>query len=132
MLSDHEREDAVNVIFTTDQHIHELNRTYRQIDRPTDVLSFSLEDDDADPEETVLGEIYVSIERAEEQAASHNTTLHAEVALLTVHGMLHLLDYEHDTDSGYARMQALEAKYTELCRSPSLSSRKQSARKEGV
>jgi len=131
MLQDHDHAALVNVIFTTDEHVHELNREYREIDRPTDVLSFSLIDD-VSAEEDLLGEIYVSIQRAKEQAAAHKKTLQSEVELLTVHGLLHLLDYEHDTDPGHARMQTGEAKYTEMCRSLSLNSRTQPARKEGV
>ena len=90
----------VSVTLTNNDYIHQLNRKYRQIDRPTDVLSFALnESEEPDiengPDINVLGDIILSVERAEEQAADYGHSLRREIAFLTVHGMLHLLGYDH-------------------------------------
>ncbi len=94
-------EDAeVSITLTDNAYIHELNRDYRGIDRPTDVLSFALNESEEPeildgPEVDVLGELVLSVERAEEQAEEYGHSLKREVAFLTVHGMLHLLGYDH-------------------------------------
>ena len=90
----------VSVTLTNNDYIHQLNRKYRQIDRPTDVLSFALnESEEPDiengPDINVLGDIILSVERAEEQAADYGHSQRREIAFLTVHGMLHLLGYDH-------------------------------------
>ena len=90
----------VSVTLTDNAHIHELNRDYRGIDRPTDVLSFALNESDEPeildgPEVDVLGELVISVERAQEQAMEYGHSLRREIAFLTVHGMLHLLGYDH-------------------------------------
>lgn len=86
-----------NVIIVDNEKIHELNRNYRGVDRPTDVISFALEDDDsfAYSPIRVLGDIYISIDKAKEQADSYGHSLLRELAFLTVHGILHLLGYDH-------------------------------------
>ena len=90
----------VSVTLTDNAYIHQLNRQYRQIDRPTDVLSFALNesvepDIENGPDIDVLGDIILSVERAREQAADYGHSLRREIAFLTVHGMLHLLGYDH-------------------------------------
>ncbi len=90
----------VSVTLTDNAYIHTLNRQYRNIDRPTDVLSFALNESEepeiADgPEVNVLGDIIISVERAREQAKEYGHSLQREIAFLTVHGMLHLLGYDH-------------------------------------
>ncbi len=92
----------LSVTFTDNRGIWELNREYRNVDRPTDVLSFpmySFADDDVPPEGSLilLGDMVLSVERAEEQAAEYGHSLRREVAFLTVHSMLHLLGYDHET-----------------------------------
>ena len=89
---------------------HQLNRKYRQIDRPTDVLSFALnESEEPDiengPDINVLGDIILSVERAEEQAADYGHSLRREIAFLTVHGMLHLLGYDHMEEADRLEME---------------------------
>lgn len=90
----------VSITLTDNAYIHELNRQYRKIDRPTDVLSFAL-NEGVEPEVkdgpaiNVLGDIIISVERAQEQAADYGHSLRREMAFLTVHGMLHLLGYDH-------------------------------------
>lgn len=96
-------------ILTDDHHVHQLNRDYRQKDMPTDVLSFEMHDD-IQPA-TPLGEIYISLDRAQEQAKQAGHPLHREVLHLAIHGTLHLLGFEHETESGYKQMSAKEKKY---------------------
>ena len=100
----------VSVTLTNNDYIHQLNRKYRQIDRPTDVLSFALnESEEPDiengPDINVLGDIILSVERAEEQAADYGHSLRREIAFLTVHGMLHLLGYEHTEEADRLEME---------------------------
>lgn len=86
-----------SIIFVTLEEIHELNREYRKIDRPTDVISFALEDS-ADFEVTglrVLGDIYICIDRMKEQALEYGHSQMRELSFLTCHGLLHLLGYDH-------------------------------------
>ena len=90
----------VSVTFTDNEGIHALNNQYRGIDAPTDVLSFPLveyESTEEPPvdEATMLGDIVISLERAEEQAEEFGHSFEREVAFLTVHSMLHLLGYDH-------------------------------------
>ena len=101
----------VSVTLTNNEYIHTLNKEYRGIDRPTDVLSFALnESEEPDmvdgPAVNVLGDLIISVERAEEQAADYGHSLRREVAFLTVHGMLHLLGYDHMEDEEREEMEA--------------------------
>lgn len=90
-----------NLIIVDNEYIHELNKTYRGIDRETDVITFALEDDDSLvlPEDAGrnLGDIYISIERAKEQAEEYGHGLLRELSFLAVHGFYHLLGYDHMT-----------------------------------
>ena len=99
-----EKENAVgayvNVIIVDNDYIHKINKEYRNIDRPTDVISFALEDDDSiilPNNIRVLGDIYVSIDKIYEQAKSYNHSNLREFAFLCVHGLYHLLGYDHDS-----------------------------------
>jgi len=78
----------VSVALVTNEYIKELNAKYRDKDEPTDVLSFPLD-------EELLGDIIISLERAQKQANEYNHSLNREVGFLTVHGMLHLLGHDH-------------------------------------
>ena len=97
------RDLEVSVTFTDDDGIRKLNRNYRKIDKPTDVLSFPLFDfegeGDAMSEELddMLGDIVLSLERAAAQAEEFGHSFEREVSFLTVHSMLHLLGYDHET-----------------------------------
>lgn len=86
-----------NVIIVDNEYIHKLNRDYRNIDRPTDVITFALEDNGKIELEggRVLGDIYISIDKAKEQAKEYNHSLKRELSFLMVHGFLHLLGYDH-------------------------------------
>lgn len=101
----------VSVTFTDDEGIRSLNRDFRQIDKPTDVLSFPLNDySDVrllinQPVES-LGDIVISLERAASQAEQFGHSFEREVAFLTVHSMLHLLGYDHvNSDEEDAEMR---------------------------
>ena len=86
-----------NIIIVDNTYIHELNKNYRGIDRPTDVITFALEDDDKSItyDVRVLGDIYISIDKAIEQAKEYGHSLERELSFLAVHGFLHLLKYDH-------------------------------------
>lgn len=98
----------ISISFVDNQEMQDLNKEYRNIDAPTDVLSFSMlefeEDnegfesdlDDYIEEELPLGDIVISVERAIEQAGEYGHSKDREIAFLLVHGMLHLLGYDHE------------------------------------
>lgn len=87
----------VSVTFTDDEKIRELNAEYRNIDRATDVLSFPMFDEEALPDGRVsLGDIVISLERAQAQADEYGHSFERETAFLIVHSVLHLLGYDHE------------------------------------
>ena len=99
-FEDFGRRAEVSVTFTDNEGIHALNREYRNVDRPTDVLSFPLSDGEdyyTDGDAVLLGDIVISLERAQTQAEEYGHSFEREVAFLTVHSMLHLLGYDHET-----------------------------------
>lgn len=103
----------VSLVLVDDEYIHELNRDYRGIDRPTDVLSFALNEGEEPevidgPEESLLGDIIISLETATRQAIEYNHSLERELAFLTVHGMLHLLGYDHEEENDRQQMREQE------------------------
>jgi len=91
----------VDITLVDDAAIHELNRTYRGIDRPTDVLSFALDEGEDEPEvdddeiEHLLGDVIISAPTAVRQGEEYGHGLEREMTYLAVHGMLHLLGYDH-------------------------------------
>lgn len=95
-------EPCLSVTLVDNKFIHEINRDYRHIDRPTDVISFAFLDGNAEKDKifqskemVVLGDIYISFEKAQEQAISYGHSLERELKFLFVHGLLHLLGYDH-------------------------------------
>lgn len=85
-----------NVIFVDSDTIHNINKTYRNVDRVTDVISFALEDNETIKlDHRLLGDIYICIERAKEQAQEYGHSFKRELSFLTIHGLLHLLGYDH-------------------------------------
>ncbi len=105
----------LGIVITSDATIHELNRRYADEDKPTDVLSFSLREGEEfvlpseGPDDTVrLGEVIISLDTAERQALEAGRALEAEVAHLLVHGILHLLGYDHAESAEEREMQARE------------------------
>lgn len=100
-----------NIIFIDNKRIHEINKEYRGVDRPTDVISFALEDhEDIKLETRVLGDIYISIEKAREQAEEYGHSLKREISFLAVHGLLHLLGYDHMNEEDEKVMFELQDK----------------------
>ncbi len=94
----------VSVTFVDNEEIHALNKKFRAVDKPTDVLSFPLFDYEGESEEPpvdemlgMLGDIVLSLEQADLQAKEYGHSFEREVAFLTVHSMLHLLGYDHET-----------------------------------
>ena len=84
------------VIFIDDEKIHEINREYRNIDRPTDVISFAFNDNGIlNGPVNMLGEIYVSIDKMKQQAIDYGHSQKRELSFLCIHGLLHLLGYDH-------------------------------------
>ena len=130
---DHENfpyESEVNLTLTDNNGIHEINKMYRQIDRPTDVLSFpmlsyeaagdfsKLEDDyddnfNPDTGEIMLGDIVISVDKVLEQAESYGHTPRREYAFLIVHSMLHLFGYDHMTPEEAVQMEAKQRQILE-------------------
>ncbi|HON10937.1 MAG TPA: rRNA maturation RNase YbeY [Chitinispirillaceae bacterium] len=98
---------SANVIFCSDYIIRKLNSAYRGITRATDVLSFPFGDSD------FLGEIYISLPRARNQARRYGSSYEDEIIRLFVHGMFHLLGYDHDTGLKRKKMESKESKYIE-------------------
>lgn len=87
-----------NIILTDNKEIKELNSKYRNINKVTDVISFALEDEKEENfflEKRVLGDIYISVDKAESQSKEYKHSLKRELSFLSVHGLLHLLGYDH-------------------------------------
>ena len=105
----------ISVTFVDNEFIHNINRDYRHIDRPTDVISFAFLDGDENKDKifqsnamVVLGEIYISFDKAREQASAYGHSLDRELKFLFVHGLLHLLGYDHMTKEDEEIMFALQ------------------------
>ena len=107
----------VSIVLVDDGYIQQLNSEYRGIDQPTDVLSFAIQEDQPDtplfpkggmdlPE--LLGDIFISVERAVEQADSYGHSLEREFCYLAIHGLLHLLGFDHQTTEQTEQMRQAE------------------------
>ena len=83
----------ISLLITDDETIHNLNKEYRQKDKPTDVLSFPMDD------EVLLGDIVISMDTAKKQAEEREINIDREAAFLFIHGLLHLLGYDHETSA---------------------------------
>ena len=95
------KDTSFNLIIVDNKYIHELNKTYRNIDRETDVITFALEDEDSiviGSDERILGDIYISLDKAKSQAEEYGHSLLRELSFLAVHGFYHLLGYDHMTE----------------------------------
>ncbi|MBI4831895.1 MAG: rRNA maturation RNase YbeY [Candidatus Lindowbacteria bacterium] len=105
-------EAEVSALVVSDTRIRALNRRYREIDSPTDVLSFPMADGEfANLHPDVLGDIVISVDRAESQAKAAGHSLMDELKLLAIHGTLHLLGFEDETAPGRAKMLRLARRY---------------------
>jgi probable rRNA maturation factor len=103
----------LTIVLTDDAQLHGLNRDYLGIDTPTDVLSFPASETDPETGRRYLGDILISVPRAEEQARAAGHPLEAEVQLLTVHGTLHLMGFDHAGAADKARMWKVQGKVLE-------------------
>jgi probable rRNA maturation factor len=109
IMSEETEPDAgsrVNLIFTTNRRIRELNKSHRGKDKATDVLSFNI--DDSAGADSVFGEIYISADIADRQAKDYGNNFSTELLRLTCHGLLHLLGYDHIKESDASKMQQRE------------------------
>jgi len=101
----------VSITFVDNNEIQEINRDYRNLDKPTDVISFALEETTegeveivGDDIPVILGDIIISVEKAKEQAEEYNHSFERELGFLAVHGLLHLLGYDHMTEQDEKEM----------------------------
>ncbi|HHW43425.1 rRNA maturation RNase YbeY [Desulfofundulus thermobenzoicus] len=111
MLAGRMVDAEVSLVFVNDEYIRRLNREYRGVDCPTDVLSFAMEEGEPMPEageEKVLGDVVISLETARRQGEEYGHGFQREVAYLTVHGVLHLLGYDHQEETAARRMREME------------------------
>lgn len=112
--ADGPEEAEVSLTLVDDPRIHELNREYRGVDRPTDVLSFALQEEAEDEpeimdfEDEILGDIIISVERARAQAEEYGHSFERELVYLAVHGTLHLLGYNHEVEEEKVEMRRQE------------------------
>lgn len=123
-------EAEVNLLLTSDEEIHRINLEYREIDRPTDVLSFPQVEYEApadftwadeheiecfhpDTGELMLGDIIISLDKVKEQAEKYGHGMKREYAFLIAHSMLHLLGYDHMTEEDAKEMEARQSEILE-------------------
>ena len=108
------REYITDVTIVNNKTIHKINREFRNVDRPTDVISFAFLDDKKEKElkggPINLGQIIISFEKAEEQAKEYGHSLKREMVFLFVHGMLHLLGFDHMNEEDEKKMFELQNK----------------------
>ncbi len=103
-----EKTGEIEFKFVSKEEIQELNRTYRRIDAPTDVLSFNIS------EEPLVGQLFICYTYTRDQAKQMRKTIDAEVSLLVVHGILHIFGFDHADATTEAEMQAIEKKILQM------------------
>lgn len=106
-------EAEVSVLFCDDDRMRELNKQYRKIDAPTDVLSFE-QDTVCTAGPRVLGDVVISLETIEQHCGGDRAAMRREVDLLYCHGLLHLLGYDHGNQRERQQMQAKQAEYLQV------------------
>lgn len=117
------KDAAISVTFVRSKTMHALNRTYRQIDCPTDVISFAARDytfaNMMDEEQSDLGDLFINIDYARRQAKRYGHSFLREVCFLFTHGLLHCLGYDHQTEEEEKEMFSLQDKILDpiVCRS---------------
>ena len=105
---------SLSLIITDDEELKKLNQTYRGINKTTDVLSFGGDFTDPDLGSRYLGDVIISFPQAEEQALRRGHDVDAELQLLAAHGVLHLLGYDHDTQSAKEVMWQVQTQILEI------------------
>ena len=106
-------DSELTIVLTDDARLHELNRDYLGVDAPTDVLSFPASETDPETGARYIGDILISVPRAQAQADTGGYPLESEVQLLVVHGVLHLLGHDHAQAKEKARMWKAQAEILE-------------------
>jgi probable rRNA maturation factor len=106
---DESREADLSIVLTDNEHLQELNLNYLGIDAPTDVLSFPASETDPESGARYIGDILISVPRAQSQAEAAGHPLESEVQLLVVHGVLHLLGHDHADPEEKSRMWKAQA-----------------------
>lgn len=109
----HSLDSELSIVLTDDARLHELNLNYLGVDAPTDVLSFPASETDPETGARYLGDILISIPRAQTQAEAAGHPLESEVQLLVVHGVLHLIGHDHAQAEEKARMWKAQAEILE-------------------
>ena len=108
----------ISVLFTDDKFIRSLNNKYRGIDKPTDVLSFNLQEGAFKTPEVesdkLLGDIIISVETAQRQADALNHSMEKELTVLLIHGLLHLTGYDHEKGKDYKVMREKESEILKI------------------
>ncbi len=108
-LEKHNKSDiGLTLQLTNDETIRQLNQTYRGFDKTTDVLAFNQEFINPETGQLYLGDVIISIDQAKKQAYENNQTLNEECALLSIHGTLHLLGYDHSEEQEKEKMWRIQ------------------------
>ena len=114
MLNGNELNHEISVLLTNDEEIRELNKKYRNIDKPTNVLSFSIMSDTTVNELRMIGDIVVSKEKILSEAKDQNKTFHDHLAHIVIHGFLHLLNFTHDNSEDSIIMENKEVELLKM------------------
>lgn len=104
------QEHELSILFTTDNKIKELNKAYRKKDKPTNVLAFAMSDGEAVPDNSMLGDIVISVDTAAKEASIEGVSTHQRIIFLIIHGLLHLMGYDHERSEKDATLMEDETK----------------------
>ena len=110
------KDSYISVVIVDKDKIHEINKTYRDVDKVTDVISFAFEDNGGITPDglRILGEIYLCMDKAKEQAIEYGHSNKREICYLVTHGLLHLLGYVHEKEEDKNKMRIKEEEILEL------------------
>lgn len=110
------KDSYISVVIVDKDKIHEINKTYRNVDKVTDVISFAFEDNGGITPDglRILGEIYLCMDKAKEQAIKYGHSNKREICYLVTHGLLHLLGYNHEKEEDKKKMRIKEEEILEL------------------
>ena len=110
------KDSYISVVIVDKDRIHEINKTYRNVDKVTDVISFAFEDNAGITPDglRILGEIYLCMDKAKEQAVEYGHSNKREICYLVIHGLLHLLGYDHEKEEDKKKMRTKEEEILEL------------------
>lgn len=110
------KDSYISVVIVDKDKIHEINKTYRNVDKVTDVISFAFEDNGGITPDglRILGEIYLCMDKAKEQAIEYGHSNKREICYLVTHGLLHLLGFNHEKEEDKKKMRIKEEEILEL------------------